>query len=316
MLTIGEFACLGQVSARMLRHYDQLGLLQPDRVDEASRYRLYGVGQLERLHRIVALRDIGFGLEQIRQILTEDVSVEELRGMLRLRRAQIEQSVAEEQERLHRVEAHLRALEGSDTMSVQDIVIKQTQPIRVAVASADGLSDADIGAAFARLLPQVIAHLDAEGTKPGISVGVYQDDGGSVAEGQLVPHAGFDIGDQPVADSDTVPVVDLPVIEVAAAVYRGETRGSWPHGKPSCAGSTTAATASPATAGSSTTSGTTTTRPATSWSSNSPSPGSADQPLRLRAHHPPFRTRTRRQQTAAATNRSCRTRRSPCGRSG
>lgn len=223
MLNIGEFARLGQVSPRMLRHYDEIGLLRPERVDPTSGYRRYSVHQLDRLHRIVALRDIGFGLEQIRQVLDEAISVEELRGMLRLRRAQIEQAVGEEQERLHRVEAHLRALEWSDTVTLQDIVIKQTQPARVALASAGGLSHGDLGAAFGRLLPQVIAHLEAAAAKPGISVGVYGDDGGSVAEGEIVLHAGFDIGDQDVADSDTVRVVDLPVIEVAAAVHRGGT---------------------------------------------------------------------------------------------
>jgi effector-binding domain-containing protein len=173
----------------------------------------------------VALRDIGFGLEQIGQILTEEISAEELRGMLRLRQAQIEQSVAEEQERLRRVEAHLRALEWSDTMQLQDIVIKQTQPIRMAQASAGGLSHADIGAAFGRLLPQVIAHVEAAGAKPGISVGVYEDGGGSASEGEIVLRAGFDIGDQDVPDSDTVRVLDLPVIEVATAVYRGGVDG-------------------------------------------------------------------------------------------
>ncbi|MHB1534186.1 MAG: GyrI-like domain-containing protein [Acidimicrobiales bacterium] len=142
--------------------------------------------------------------------------------MLRLRRAQV---VGEEQERLRRVEAHLRALEGSHTVTLQDIVIKQTQPIRVAQASAGGLSHADIGAAFARLLPQVVAHLEAPGAKPGISIGVYEDDGGTVAEGEIALHAGFVIDDQDVPDSETVRVVDLPVIEVAATVYRGGDDG-------------------------------------------------------------------------------------------
>ena len=86
MLNIGEFARLGQVSPRMLRHYDELGLLPPERVDPESGYRFYSVHQLGRLHRIVALRDIGFSLEQIGQMLTQDISVDELRGMLRLRR--------------------------------------------------------------------------------------------------------------------------------------------------------------------------------------------------------------------------------------
>jgi len=225
MLNIGEFARLGQVSPRMLRHYDELGLLSPARVDPVSGYRFYSVHQLSRLHRIVALRDIGFGLEQIGQVLASDVSVEELRGMLRLRRAQIEQSLAEEHERLRRVEAHLRALEWSDIVELQDIVIKKTQPARVALACAAGLSHDDIGAAFGRLLPEVRGHLEAAGAKPGISFGIYEDDGGAVPEGEIVLRAGFSIGDQDVPDGETVHVVGLPVIEVAAAVYRGGDDG-------------------------------------------------------------------------------------------
>jgi DNA-binding transcriptional MerR regulator len=225
MLNIGEFARLGQVSPRMLRHYDEIGLLRPDRVDGASGYRLYSVQQLERLHRIVALRDMGFGLEQIGQVLSDEVSVEELRGMLRLRRAQIEQTVGEEQERLRRVEAHLRALEWRDIVELQDFVIKQTQPIRVALATARGLTHADIGAAFGRLLPQVISYLEAADAKPGISVGVYEDDAGTAPEGEIVLHAGFDIGGQDVADGEEVHVVDLPVLEVAATTYCGGDDG-------------------------------------------------------------------------------------------
>jgi DNA-binding transcriptional MerR regulator len=225
MLNIGDFARLGQVSPRRLRHYDELGLLRPDRVDPGSGYRHYSVHQLGRLHRIVALRDIGFSLEQIRQILTEDLSVEELRGMLRLRRVQIERAVGEEQQRLRRVEAHLRALEWSDVVDLQDIVIKHTQPIRVAAATAGALTHGDIGPAFGRLLPQVIAHLEGAGVKPGISVAVYEDEGGTVAEGEIVLHAGFDIGEQAVPESETVRVVELPVVEVAAAVYRGGDDG-------------------------------------------------------------------------------------------
>ncbi len=225
MLNIGEFARLGQVSPRMLRHYDEIGLLRPDRVDAANGYRVYSAHQLERLHRIVALRHMGFSLEQIRPVLGEEMPLDELRGMLRLRRAQIKQTVGEEQESLRRVEAHLRALEWSETMELQDIVIKNTQPVRVAQATASGLTHADIGEAFGRLMPQVIAHLEASGAHPGISVAVYQDDGGTTPEGEIVLHAGFDIGDQDVAAGNGVQIVDLPVIEVAAAVYRGGDDG-------------------------------------------------------------------------------------------
>ena len=228
MLNIGEFARLGQVTPRMLRHYDDIGLLKPDHVDPSSGYRYYTARQLGSLHRIVALRDLGFSLEQIAAVLDEDPPVEQLRGMLRLRRAQIEQTVGEDQERLRRVEAHLRALEGSDTMGVQDIVIKHTQPIRVAQAAEAGLTHADIGAAFGHLLPEVIAHLESCGVRRGISVACYEDEGGTVSEGEIVLHAGFEIGDQDLSESDKVHVVDLPVVEVAAAIYRGGDEGIAP----------------------------------------------------------------------------------------
>ncbi|MGD0439179.1 MAG: helix-turn-helix domain-containing protein [Acidimicrobiales bacterium] len=154
MLNIGEFARLGQVSPRMLRHYDELGLLDPALVDPDSGYRLYSVRQLSQLHRVVALRDMGFTLEQIREILAENLPVDQLRGMLRLRRAQLAQNVGEEQERLRRIEAHLRALERAKTVDVNDVVIKRTQPVRVAQAVAGGLTYADIaGACCPRLSP-------------------------------------------------------------------------------------------------------------------------------------------------------------------
>ena len=85
MLNIGEFARLGQVSPRMLRHYDEAGLLKPKNVDPANGYRSYEFGQLGRLHRLMALRDLGFTLDQIRSTLDQDPSVEQLRGMLSLR---------------------------------------------------------------------------------------------------------------------------------------------------------------------------------------------------------------------------------------
>lgn len=110
-------------------------------------------------------------------------------------------------------------------MELQDIVIKRSQPIRAALATAGGLTHADIGAAFGRLMPHVIAHLRAADAEPGISVGVYADEGGTAAEGEIVLHAGFAVGDQEVPDSDTVRVVDLPVVEVAAGVYRGGDTG-------------------------------------------------------------------------------------------
>jgi DNA-binding transcriptional MerR regulator len=220
MLNIGEFARLGQVSPRMLRHYDQLGLLAPERVDPETGYRSYGVRQLVRLHRLVALRDLGFKLEQIGGLLDDELSAEQLHGMLRLRRAQLEQAVDDERARLRRVEAHLRAIEGSNEMNTQDIVIKRTQPVRIAEATgtASGLDSEHIGPLFVELVPKLIGHIQQFGAQPGTMVGYYDepDEDGSVGV-----HVGFEIGDQSVSAGDGVTIVDLPVVEVASVIHSG-----------------------------------------------------------------------------------------------
>jgi DNA-binding transcriptional MerR regulator len=94
----------------MLRHYDAIGLLRPAHVDQSSGYRFYEAAQLSRLNRIVALKGLGFTLQQVQTILDEDISTEELRGMLRLRRAELEAALAEAALGLAQVEARLRSI--------------------------------------------------------------------------------------------------------------------------------------------------------------------------------------------------------------
>jgi DNA-binding transcriptional MerR regulator len=227
MLNIGEFARLGQVSPRMLRHYDQLGLLRPERVDPDTGYRSYGVGQLMRLHRLIALRDLGFTLEQIGPLLDGEPPLEQLQGMLRLRRAQLEQTVTEEQDRLHRVEAHLRAIEGRGTVNPQDVVVKLTQPLRIAEmhATAAALEPEHIGPVFEQLGPKLAGQLQQAGVRPGMLVGYYDD---PAEDGSVGVHVAFEIGDQGSVSNGEVTVVELPVIEVASIVHRGGMEGISP----------------------------------------------------------------------------------------
>ena len=73
---------LGRVSVRMLRHYDRLGLLRPQRVDPFSGYRSYGASQLDRANRLVALKDLGFTLEQGGRMLDDGMSSSEVAALL------------------------------------------------------------------------------------------------------------------------------------------------------------------------------------------------------------------------------------------
>src|SRR5829696_9128903 len=108
MFKIGEFSRLAQVPVPTLRYYDQVGLLKPVEVDRFTGYRYYSVTQLPRLNRILALKGLGFSLEQIGLALDEGLTPEQMRGMLRLRHAQISQLLNEAQSQLVEVEARLQ----------------------------------------------------------------------------------------------------------------------------------------------------------------------------------------------------------------
>jgi DNA-binding transcriptional MerR regulator/effector-binding domain-containing protein len=124
MFSIGEFARLGTVSIRTLRHYDEIGLLPPAKVDPATGYRAYSAEQLRLLNRIVALKELGLSLTQARQ-LVDGITLEELQGMLMLRRAQLEQELEEHRNQLLGVEARLRYIAREGAMPADDIVMKK-----------------------------------------------------------------------------------------------------------------------------------------------------------------------------------------------
>jgi DNA-binding transcriptional MerR regulator len=133
MFKIGDFSKLSQVSVKTLRYYDEIGLLKPNEIDRFTGYRYYSASQLSRLNRILLLKDLGLSLDQIGQLLKDDLPPAQLRGMLKLRQAEIARSIEEEEARLARVAALITQIEQENvSMSQYDVVIKKVAPVRIA----------------------------------------------------------------------------------------------------------------------------------------------------------------------------------------
>ncbi|MEU8964711.1 MerR family transcriptional regulator [Streptomyces sp. NPDC048491] len=222
MFTIGDFARHGRVSVRMLRHYDATGLLRPAHVDPATGYRYYTAHQLARLNRVIALKELGFTLLQVRAILEEAVTTEELRGMLRLRRAELEEAVAAATGRLVQVEARLRSIESEGRMATHDVVIKSIPAMRVAelTATAESFEPEDIGPVIGPLYDELFRRLDAAGIAPaGPGVAHYED--APESDGRIIVHAAVHVS-APLRDDGAFRVLDLPAVDRAATiVHRG-----------------------------------------------------------------------------------------------
>lgn len=173
MFKIGEFSKLSRVPTKTLRYYDEIGLLRPDRVDAFTGYRYYTLEQLRRANTILVLRDLDFSLAEIATMLDEALTPEQMRGMLRMKQAEIARRVAAEQARLARVEARLRQLED-ETMPDYEIVIKQMEPAQALVVR-DVIADYQhMGMLYAEVMEAVQSH----GLTPtGPMFGIYYDDG-------------------------------------------------------------------------------------------------------------------------------------------
>ncbi|MGW1463453.1 MerR family transcriptional regulator [Streptomyces sp. NPDC002308] len=226
MFTIGDFARYGRVSPRMLRHYDAIGLLRPDRTDPANGYRFYGAAQLARLNRVIALKDLGFTLQEVGSILDDEITAQELRGMLRLRRTELEAAMAAAAARLSQVEARLRSIESEGRMDTDDIVIKQVPAVRVAelTGTAAGYRPQDITPVIVPLYERLFPLLAGAGLTPsGPGIARYEDaPDGNATVGAVLVHAGVTVSAPvgPVGDSG-VRVVELPAFEAATLVHRG-----------------------------------------------------------------------------------------------
>jgi DNA-binding transcriptional MerR regulator len=222
MFSIGDFARHGRVSVRMLRHYDAIGLLRPAHVDPFTGYRSYRAEQLSRLNRVIALKDLGFTLQQVQSIIDEQLSTEQLRGMLRLRQAELAAAMTATAARLGQVEARLRSIESEGTMHTDDVVLKSIPAIRVVrlTATAASYQPQDIGPVISPLFDELCARVAAAGL-PVTGAGIaYSEDAGE--GGAVRVHAALPVGANTEVDRAEFTVVDLPGIEAAATiVHRG-----------------------------------------------------------------------------------------------
>ena len=216
MLKIGDFSSLSQVSVKTLRHYDQTGLLQPARVDPATGYRYYSVRQLARLHRILALKDFGFTLEQIGTALERDITAEQMRGMLLLQEAEQQKRVGEEQDRLGRLSSRIRLIEQENQMNY-DVLIKSVPGQWIASVRETIAAYPAVGPLYGRVAGS-LGPLMHEATVP---VALWHDP--EYKESNVDAEAGFYLKQQ-VKAPDHVQIHELPPVTAASTIHNGAYR--------------------------------------------------------------------------------------------
>jgi DNA-binding transcriptional MerR regulator/effector-binding domain-containing protein len=228
VFTIGEFARLGDISIRMLRHYDEIGLLTPARVDPVTGYRGYSIAQLRDLNRIVALRGLGFSLAEARQLLSGITAIE-LRSMLLLRRAELEQQLEAAQSGLAHVEARLAAIEREDELA-DDIVVKAAPAQRLLAVARPipGFGPDNIAPVLNPAYEELRDVVVAMGLEPGrVYLSCYEVSRGDAGE-TITMFVGTPVPDEVTEARAPAEIVVLPGVQVASCVRQGATGEVWP----------------------------------------------------------------------------------------
>lgn len=131
MLKIGEFSKLVRVSARMLRHYEQCGLLKPAEIDKFTGYRMYSAAQIPMLFHIVELRDMGFSIDEMLEILPRMNDAAYMRRMLAARSDKVTAAIAAEEGKLARISALSSKIDKEDLFMVYDVELKSLPAVQV-----------------------------------------------------------------------------------------------------------------------------------------------------------------------------------------
>ena len=131
MFRIGEFSKLVRVSPRMLRHYEKCGLLYPAEIDKVTGYRQYSFEQIPLLNNIVALRDLGFSIDEIGEVLPRFNDAAYMDKVLHAKAASIKSMIEGEQEKLDRLMEMNDLIRKEQNIMIYEVEIKKLPPVKV-----------------------------------------------------------------------------------------------------------------------------------------------------------------------------------------
>ena len=216
MLKIGEFSKLSRVSVRMLRHYDEIGLLKPAEIDRFTDYRYYRADQLPTVCRITALKDMGFPLADIVRILAVYDDKEKLEEYFSARQRELEAISQDTAHKLTLLEAARKRLRKEENMSY-DITVK-TFPERYAATVHMTIPRYEDEGMVWGIMAQETCRMNLAEADPCLCAVTFLD--GEYKEENVELMAWKTVkGSYP--DTEHVKFLTLPEVTVASCTYKG-----------------------------------------------------------------------------------------------
>ena len=213
MLKIGEFSKISRVSIRMLRHYDDIGLLKPAELDDLTGYRYYREEQLFIIGRITALKDMGFALADIVRILEIHDDKEQLDAFLSAREKELTEQAKLTEYRLMLLDTARKRLRKEQNMSF-DVTLKTIPERYAATVHMIVPRYEDEGIAWAKLR-EVKNLVPAE---PCYAIAEFLDDEFKEENVELIVSMSVN---GKYEDTENVKFKTIPAAKVASCVVKG-----------------------------------------------------------------------------------------------
>lgn len=222
MFKIGDFSKLCRIPVSALRYYADIDLLKPAYIDEFTGYRYYSLEQLPRLNRIIALKDLGLSLTEVKSIIEgeAELNIHELRGMLKLKQVELQHELDQRQAQLDRVAARLQQIEQEGKMPEQEVILKDIDvqtvlSLRYIAENPMALGEM-LGKVYPALFGQGIMPISAPGT-------VYHDEEFHMEniDVEIIYPVSPDTSAVKVSDDLSMTPRELPAIQAASIIHKG-----------------------------------------------------------------------------------------------
>lgn len=217
MLKIGDFSKLSRISIRMLRHYDEIGLLKPDEVDQFTGYRYYNEDKLTVAGRIQMLKNLGFGLPVIREILQKYEDPEEVERFLMVRQKELEEQIQDTKQRLQLLDNTMKWLRKDGNLMDYSVTLK-TMPQRYVASVRQVIPAYEDEQILWNLLNEEIAGQKVQPENPCYGMAVFHDNG--YKESDVDVEIQISVAGK-YEDTEHVRFKTVPPVQIASATYQG-----------------------------------------------------------------------------------------------
>lgn len=217
MLKIGDFSKLSRISIRMLRHYDEIGLLHPECVDDFTGYRYYSESQLPLAGRIQTLKSLGFELSVVKEILDKCEDAQEMEQFLLIKRKELEEKVRKTQQKLKFLDSTLKWLRKDGNIMDYNVTVK-TIPERYVASVRQAIPAYDEERKLWEIMCRELEPQNVQQATPCYGMAIFHDEGHKEHDPDVEIQTSV-IGSY--YDTEHVKFKNVPPILIASAVYKG-----------------------------------------------------------------------------------------------